>query len=63
MPDNIEVGQLAAPLVDKIFKGTPAGTIPVITPDPHLHLNFKLAQELGLTVPEGLLNQANEVIR
>jgi putative ABC transport system substrate-binding protein len=63
MPDNIEVGKLATPSVDKIFKGTPAGTIPVITPEPHLQLNYKLAQELGLTVPEGLLSMAMEIYR
>jgi putative ABC transport system substrate-binding protein len=62
--DNlIEVGELAAPLTDKIFKGTPAGTIPVVTPNQELYINYKVAQELGLTIPEGLLSQATEIIR
>jgi putative ABC transport system substrate-binding protein len=61
--DNFETGELAAPLADKIFKGTPAGTIPVVTPESYLRLNYKLAQEIGLTVPEGLLSLATEVIR
>jgi putative ABC transport system substrate-binding protein len=62
MPDNIEVGKLSALLVDKILKGTPAGTIPVITPEPHLRINYKTAKKLGLKVPEGLLSRAEEII-
>ncbi len=58
-----EQGRLAATLVDKIFKGTPAGTLSVLTPESRLVLNYKRAQELGLTVPEGLLKQAAEIIR
>jgi putative tryptophan/tyrosine transport system substrate-binding protein len=56
-------GELAAPLADKIFRGVPAGTIPVVSPEPYLHINFAAAQEFGLTVPEGLLKQADEIIR
>jgi putative ABC transport system substrate-binding protein len=58
-----ESGQLAAPLADKIFKGIPAGTIPVISAENYLEVNYKAAQDLGLTVPEGLLLQADEIIR
>ncbi len=58
-----EVGKMAAPLVDKIFKGTPAGTIPIVTPEAQLRLNYRQAQKLGLKVPEGILKMANEVIR
>jgi putative ABC transport system substrate-binding protein len=61
--DLFEVGELAAPIADKIFKGTPAGTIPVVTPEQDLWINYKVAQELGLTVPEGLLSMAAEIIR
>lgn len=63
IPDSVATGQLAASLADKIFKGTPAGDIPVVTPESRLRINYKLAQELGLTVPEGLLSQAAEIIR
>ena len=61
--DLVRVGELAAPLADKILKGAPAGTIPVVTPDQALYINYKVAQQLGLTVSEGLLGQADEVIR
>lgn len=62
-PYDFEMGQLAAPIVNKIFKGTPAGTIPLSTPENHLLINYKVAQELGLTLSEGLLAQADTVIR
>jgi putative ABC transport system substrate-binding protein len=63
LTSNVEVGELAAPLADKILKGSPAGAIPVVSPEAHLQLNYKVAQELGLTVSEGLLSQAEEIIR
>jgi putative ABC transport system substrate-binding protein len=56
-------GELAAPLADKIFQGVPAGTIPVVSPEPYLHINYAAAQEINLTVPESLLKQADEIIR
>jgi putative ABC transport system substrate-binding protein len=62
-PDVIEMGRLAAVLADKIFKGTPAGSIPVVTPELYLKVNYKKARELGLDVPKGILKQATEIIR
>jgi putative ABC transport system substrate-binding protein len=56
-------GRLAAPLADKILKGTPAGEIPVVSAESYLHINYRAAQELGITVPEALLAQADQVIR
>jgi len=63
LPDAKAVGEQAALLADKVFRGTVAGTIPVTTAENSLLINYKAAQVLGLTVPEGLLKQANEVIR
>jgi len=60
---SFESGKDAAPLADKVLKGTPAGTIPVVSADPYLRINYQVAQGLGLTVPEGLLKQADEIIR
>lgn len=62
-PDYDEAGRLAAPTADKILHGTPAGSIPVITAEAQLKINYPLIQELGLMVPDGLLMQADEVIR
>jgi len=61
--DNKNVGSLSAPLADKILKGVQAGTIPVVTPNQTLIINYKIAQGLGLTVPDSLLKQADKVIR
>jgi putative tryptophan/tyrosine transport system substrate-binding protein len=63
IPDNVEFGRLAAALADKVLKGIPAGTIPVITPESRLRLNYRVAQKLGLKVPQGMLKLANEVVR
>jgi putative ABC transport system substrate-binding protein len=62
-PDTFEMGILAAIQADKIFKGTPAGTIMVATPTMYLRLNYKVIKELGLNVSEGLLSNAKEIIR
>lgn len=61
--DHIEQGKLAATLADKIFKGASAGTLPVYTPDTILIFNYKVAQGLGITVPDSILSQAEEIIR
>jgi putative ABC transport system substrate-binding protein len=60
--DNVAVGRQAAPLADKILKGTPAGTIPVVSAENFLQINDKAAQALGLTIPDSLLRQAAEVV-
>ncbi len=61
--NNPDFGKLAAPIADKILRGIPAGTIPVVSPEPYLVINYKAAQELGIAVPEGLLGRADEIIR
>ncbi|MCL4299671.1 MAG: ABC transporter substrate-binding protein [Anaerolineae bacterium] len=62
-PAVIDGGKLAALQADKVFKGTPAGTLPVLTPESALVINYNVAQQLGITVPEGLLKQAMQIIR
>ncbi|HEX2993979.1 MAG TPA: ABC transporter substrate-binding protein [Anaerolineales bacterium] len=61
--DNKALGELAAPTIDKVLHGAQAGTLPVITPDQTLIINNKVAQQLGLTVPEIVLEQANKIIK
>lgn len=61
--NSIDAGRQAAVLSDRILKGTPAGTLPVASPESIFILNYREAQRLGITVPEGLLRQANEIIR
>jgi putative tryptophan/tyrosine transport system substrate-binding protein len=61
--NTVNAGKQSATLADKILKGTPAGTIPVVSAESFFQFNYKVAQELGLTVPEGLLSKADEIIR
>jgi putative ABC transport system substrate-binding protein len=63
LPRPDVAGGQAAILADKIFKGTAAGSIPVSTADGYFQLNYKAAQKFGLIVPDGLLKQADEIIR
>jgi putative ABC transport system substrate-binding protein len=62
LPDAKVAGEQAALLADKVFRGTPAGTIPVVTSDSDFKINLKAAQAFGVTVPDGLLKQAVEII-
>ncbi len=63
IPQDIPQGRQAAYLADKVLKGTKAGTIPVVTAECFLQINFKAAKKLGITVPEGILSRADEIIR
>jgi ABC-type uncharacterized transport system substrate-binding protein len=61
--DITTTGKQAAMPADKILKGTPAGSITVVSARPYFQLNYKAAQELGLSVSKGLLSKADEIIR
>jgi len=61
--DNLAVGRLAAAQAHKVLSGVPAGTIPVVSAESYFQLNCTVARALGLEVPEGLLKQADEIIR
>jgi putative ABC transport system substrate-binding protein len=62
-PQNIPVGKQAAYLANKILRGTPAGTIPIISAESYFQIDYKVAQRLGLNVTEDLLSRADEIIR
>jgi putative tryptophan/tyrosine transport system substrate-binding protein len=63
LPDAKVTGEQAALMADKIFEGTVAGTIPVITAESTFQIEINAAQQLGVTVPEGLLKQADRIIK
>jgi putative tryptophan/tyrosine transport system substrate-binding protein len=63
LPNANVTGTQAAQLADKVLRGAEAGKIPVITSDGYLQVSLKAAKNLGFTIPDGLLRQANEILR
>jgi putative ABC transport system substrate-binding protein len=58
-----DTGKKAASLADQILKGAKPGDLPVEISDLFLNINLKAANSLGITVPEGILGSAKEIIR
>ncbi len=58
-----QAGSSAAPLADKIFQGIEPGSIPVVSSDPYIEIDYKMIQQLGLEVPDALLATADQVYR
>ncbi|MBN2120715.1 MAG: ABC transporter substrate-binding protein [Candidatus Omnitrophica bacterium] len=61
--NSFSIGKQVAVIVDKVFKGIPVGTIPVVSPEYLFEINYKVAEKLGIEVPEGLLSRADKIIR
>jgi putative ABC transport system substrate-binding protein len=56
-------GKQTARLADQIFKGIRPADLPVETAEPYLAVNLKVAEIIGLTVPDEILRQAHLIVR
>lgn len=59
--DLFQLGQQAARLADMILAGAKPADIPVETAEFRLSINLAAAQAIGLTIPDGVLRQADLV--
>jgi putative tryptophan/tyrosine transport system substrate-binding protein len=61
--DTLSLWRRSAVFVDKILKGTKPGDIPIGQPTKFdLVINMKTAKALGLTIPQTLLQRADQII-
>ncbi len=58
-----DIGRQAAGLADQIFRGVAPGDLPVEMAESRLAINLAAAREIGITIPDDIIAQAEYVIR
>jgi len=61
--DSYETGRKAAQLANKLLADRATRNLPIMSSEPQLILNLKMAKELGIEVDEGLIVLAHRIIQ
>jgi putative tryptophan/tyrosine transport system substrate-binding protein len=59
---DASIGQAAAQ-VDRVVRGANAGELPIQTAENFLTINLEAAEAINMEIPEGILRQANTIVR
>ena len=62
-PEFVSVGRQTARLIDQVLQGADPSTLPVEDARYFLYVNQKVANELGIIIPDEVLKAAEEIIR
>jgi putative ABC transport system substrate-binding protein len=61
--DLFPIGEQAARLADQALRGTAPADLPVETTESFLSINLKVAEAIGLDIPDEIVRQADTVVR
>lgn len=62
-PNLEDTDRQAARIADRILRGARPADLPVQTAENYLTINLEAAEAIGLEIPEGILRQANLIVR